>query len=441
MSSTEPRRSTTDHLRVMELMKAIKSPDGYEPIPWSHIRWHFNEESVRVRLWAWMMSKTLKKGHWSAYAKETGRDGIEIELHLSHAAIALAEDGGNIRRAWREGEELGWWRRGTKKEGEKKLFICGNVPAVAQNGGEDTAKRKVCRNLLPGPISKQTKSWAPAKLQELTAWWERRQLLRDTVLREVVDVARDMLDEEDDTGLEGWGLAPSRNKPHRRPLPSGVNEIRRSRTAAIAPALKTFVQTSGEFAFTDEFPLYEAAFSRRTSSVSLLPETTPREQREERASGYSSAPQSRVGTPPHERQKPAGYQPAGEEPVFELHEKQAADLFYSELPRMQKAYKHADFAKEAVDRERKTDRIAVHRLVKIVSPEFTLPFLAEVATKFRGLDRNSLGKMPARAPGDPHGPRSLGLILEWARDFARERKIVNHCACRYCAGAAKGAGA
>ena len=32
----------------------------------------------------------------------------------------------------------------------------------------------------------------------------------------------------------------------------------------------------------------------------------------------------------------------------------------------------------------------------------------------------ALGKLPGRVPGAEHGPRGLGLILEWARDYGRD---------------------
>ena len=85
-------------------------PDGFEPVPWTHIRWHMDTiHPAVVRLWGWLASKTIRKGHWSAYARDTGRDGHEIELHIENAAKALDMDEANVRRAWREGERGVAW--------------------------------------------------------------------------------------------------------------------------------------------------------------------------------------------------------------------------------------------------------------------------------------------------------------------------------------------
>jgi hypothetical protein len=46
-------------------------------------------------------------------------------------------------------------------------------------------------------------------------------------------------------------------------------------------------------------------------------------------------------------------------------------------------------------------------------------FILSVASKFKGLDHNALAKLPSRAPGTDSGPRSLGLILAWAKDYGR----------------------
>ena len=94
------------------------------------------------------------------------------------------------------------------------------------------------------------------------------------------------------------------------------------------------------------------------------------------------------------------------------------DAMFEQIGRMQTAYPHTDFSAEKVSRDNAGDRRTIGLIVQTVHKD-VMGFCVFVAAKFKGLDKNALAKLPARAPGMNQGPRSLGLILEWAKDYGR----------------------
>lgn len=414
-------KRSTDYMRVVALMKEIKSPDGFEPLPWSQIRWHMAERQPLVnRLWGWLASKTLKKGHWSPYAMEVGKEGQGIELHLENAAADLGADEANVRRAWREGVDLGYWRNGTKAEGVRRLYIRGNVPAPVK--GEQKENEKVCTDLLPPRILQKIKDWDPEKRRELTRWWEIRLRLRDTVLAEVVSASRDILDQDDDTGWERWGLAPNRNKEHKNGLPPAALEARKKRIEPLLPGIQRLVQTCSEFVQTPEFEQYKNGRKREQTSPTLLPETTPRERQDPRSvapldtgPGHREASGSGDGKKSKQQYAPQKAAPAS--PLNE-NEKQAVALVFDRTQTLQESFPRMDFSKELISAKSKNDQLFALRVVSAVGPGYIHQFFDYAREQLKKLDRNSLGKLPGR--GGSAGPRSLGLILDWAMRYGEK---------------------
>jgi hypothetical protein len=90
---------------------------------------------------------------------------------------------------------------------------------------------------------------------------------------------------------------------------------------------------------------------------------------------------------------------------------------------MQTTYAHTDFSAEKVSRENAGDQKTISLIVQTIKRDIT-GFCIFVAAKFKGLDRNALAKLPARPPGSPQGPRSLGLLYMWAQDYARRFQVA-----------------
>lgn len=418
----QPHRSP-DYMRVMELVKEIGGHNGFEPIPWDQIGWQQRaDQSPLQRMWAWLISKTLRKGHWSPYAITKREQHGGEELHIEHAAQALGMDLPNTYRTWKEGVALGLWRNGTKDEGKRRMYICGSVP---QATGEEEAKRPplkiVCTDNLPPYILKQIKDWPPEKRTPFDLEWARRVAIREAVLTETITGARDILDDKDTAFLAEWQLQIRRNDDYRRKdLTPEEMEARRERVKLILPQLSLFVQTIEASVQSGKNALYRAENQSVQTVASLLPETTTKEKKDQRAVRLPDGSSRRSRSHHTVDGAKDKYQHAGELPKLSDLENQALGLLFFETGRMQEAYPHTDFSSEKVDPQDKADQIWARRVMYEVGPENMTSFILHVAGKFKGLDKNAVGKLPARAPGSPHGPRSLGLLLAWAQDYGRK---------------------
>jgi hypothetical protein len=372
-------------------------------------------------MWAWLLSKTLRKGHWSPYAITKREQHGGEELHIEHAAQALGMDVPNAYRTWKEGLALGLWRNGTKEEGKRRMYICGSVP---QTEGEDKAKAPtlqiVCTDNLPPYILKQIKDWPAEKRAPFDREWARRVAIREAVLRETITGARDILDDKDTAFLAEWQLEIKRNDEYRKKgiTPEEI-EARRQRAKLILPQLSLFVQTIEASVQSGEVALYTPKNGDVQTAPTLLPEITTREKKDQRAvrspdrvSRRSEAHQAVEGGKDKQH-------PAPQLPVLSDLENQALVLLFFETGRMQEAFPHTDFASERINPQDKADQMWARRVLHTVGADNMTGFILSVASKFKGLDRNSLAKLPSRAPGTDSGPRSLGLILAWAGDYAR----------------------
>ena len=98
----------------------------------------------------------------------------------------------------------------------------------------------------------------------------------------------------------------------------------------------------------------------------------------------------------------------------------AAEYLYAEIPRMQAAFPEAAFSKPRFNALGKSDRILTGHILDALEPANydAIGFILMVAARFKGLDKDGLGKLKPRSPNDTSGPRSLGLLIEWARDYA-----------------------
>lgn len=164
-------------LKSDELMKELGSAKGFDPFPPDQYLSFIDERYPATwRLWAWVLSKTIRQGHRQPYCVDAkGR-----ELRLQHAAADLDMDVSNVYRAWRELESEGRVRR----TGEKgKLFICGDV-RLPREQGEEEAKLS-CTDNLPPYILLQVKKLPQARQEE---FWARRKAEMDRARQLKADV-------------------------------------------------------------------------------------------------------------------------------------------------------------------------------------------------------------------------------------------------------------
>lgn len=429
-----------------ELMRAFGTKRGFTPIPPAQHEWQRSPDEPPVhRIWSWMIRHTCtwiagpQKG--SPYAAAVTEDGKERELHLEHIALDLFDgDGGRARRAWREGVERGLWRNGNETEGTRKLFLCGEVRPVAEPEERTESESKGLYRLFPAQILKQIKErpddWPREKVERMAADVARvLEAERETIAVSVAAVRADSIERQNKI-YASYG-ASFNSQPHQKKseTPEDAAE-RRARIAPLLPAVSEFVQTflgSVQNGHSTPYNGENGGVHVETGGASLLQShLAERKAREPVAgSGSDSAVVSRgpakSKTPSHEEQKPPRpwhrFVSPEAVPVWNSEaETQARDLLLDQISRMQRAYKHADFSQELISLQKPTHELLVYRLVKIIPPEDAMLFCVQVAAKFKGLDRNGLAKLPPRSPDDPHGPRSLALLLEWAVDFAETRQ-------------------
>jgi hypothetical protein len=414
VSETKKEYSSELQASAMDLMKAIKSPDGYEPVPWTQIRYHTGPgHPLKVRLLAHILAHTVRKGHFSPFAILIGKDGERTEMRLENFEKLLGTDMANVRRAWRELVEDGCTRNGSKSEGAGRLYICGNVPKPK---GEDQAKSQVSTNLLPEPILKQIKDWDQAMVGKILDWWQLRLERRATVLADLMGLGRDMCDEDDDSALQSeWQVKPSRNKPHVNGTPESVRAARAARIEPLRPVVERLVQTSLEFVQSQKAALY----NEKTESVqpqnfgaTLLPETTHRQDPDSQQAGSSkSGSQSRSERIPEDGKKSIKQLPVPPPPVsapVKLTETEQA--FFKELSRWKKDEKHFDFD-EAISPQNKGQLATVRKILATVNQDEAF---------FRRPEPRIVSYVEKRAMKPALGKRAnFAMIDLWAGDFMR----------------------
>lgn len=97
---------------------------------------------------------------------------------------------------------------------------------------------------------------------------------------------------------------------------------------------------------------------------------------------------------------------------------QARDFLFAEIARMQKAYKHTQFATPPIDPASEDHQRLVNLILKTLGrhdEEYLVGYIVWMSAKFKGIGSNKV----ARPPGRPGGPEGLGLLVNWAADYAR----------------------
>jgi hypothetical protein len=96
---------------------------------------------------------------------------------------------------------------------------------------------------------------------------------------------------------------------------------------------------------------------------------------------------------------------------------QAREFLFSEISRMQSAYPGSAFSATPIDGDDPEHQRLINLILKKLGgadEEYLVGFVVWVAANFKGLGFNTR----KRAPGTRSGPESLGLLVNWAEDYA-----------------------
>jgi hypothetical protein len=412
------------------------------------------------RMQAWLLHHTVTKGHRHSYANKGGS-----ELHIENLAADLDIELHNCRTYWRQGAEMGLWRYGTEKEGSRRLYPCARIkPAAKQT--EDSETRGMYKPLpdifqnVKSYIREHLETLPPERLMDAARRYARLKLLRDTALAEAVSTVRMVTDTIEDTlwreiGVEKKRLNGTSGAKAKEVSPEEAAETaeRQKRVDALFPHIQGYVQTLDAFVQSPEIEAYKPPIgdvqtpsgngisrgnghkSNGNGSVAGIEKTalpypgldttkSKRESVRSRQRSDSTAPP--VSKEPLPEVGRSSYTGSGEESATAApaklaeHEQAALKLLAEQIEHMKTAYKHTDFGLSEFDPISKPGQLFLYRVMtEIGGSEKVMSFCLTVAAKFKGLDRHAMGKLPARAPGQTNGPRGIGLLLEWAKDFGR----------------------
>jgi hypothetical protein len=428
---------------------------GFLPLPGLAYKWmlaaHIKSQISPkcYEIWAQLLDLTLARGaapytaRWgerSPYAvlirkDEKGKE-YAVEVHLEHLAALMGIHIANFRAYWREGVEAGIWRNGNDLEGTQRLYLCTEVMKAPEIGPE-TPDSGVCTyswEKLPSYVSNDLRQLPPEKQQEFWDGWNARETtVWKPALADLALLGRAVIDEDQDTYIRSFG-------PQKKRLGSRLDgnkdpeaEARAKRLKALLPAVQEYVHTLRESIQTAPKPAYKPPDKPKNGTATLVGSEQYQRKRERAGestspepspSSYEPLPAKVVGSPkilptveplvsaPRSSRMANPETPPA--PVLTSEEKEAEDLLFAGLRQMQESFPHTNFSDELIDPGEINDQLLVHRILYAVGAANVPDFLSHCWDKFKGLDRNALGKLPPRAPGSPNGPRSFGLILSWA---------------------------
>jgi hypothetical protein len=176
-------------------------------------------------------------------------------------------------------------------------------------------------------------------------------------------------------------------------------EVARSAVSRIRKVILSDYKKSREQASKAAGTLLEIARPIPDPPLAAVPVLSPFEQSNRRAQAAQ-----------------AGKNPSDEGQV--QSKDQARSFLFSEIARMQKAYPHTTFARPPIDPECEEHQRLVNLILKKLGQhdeEYLVGYVVWVAANFKGLGRNTR----QRPPGRSGGPEGLGLLVNWAEDYAR----------------------
>jgi hypothetical protein len=263
------------------LMKAMGAKK-YDPMPTDQHQWQRAEGEPMVhRIWSVLCACSIRarlvgtRLVTTPYATED--DGVSPLTMVGLAKLLGEEDAGNVRQAWKRGEELGIWRRESGK-----LWLNGRV-TEAQVSEAKKIRNTLCTNLLTRADLLKIKGWPKEKREEFQALWN---AVHDYEQARIAEA----------TWREREVCAPVKdNIKLKFDLEIRHVSIDRRRSAAVPPQLLEFVQT-GE---------YEPKNGNVQTPATLLPAEKP-----QRASSTSSNGSGVVATDQPQAENPEGHKVA-----------------------------------------------------------------------------------------------------------------------------------
>jgi hypothetical protein len=451
-----------------DLMKGMGGNGWWNPVSNDQITWPMaiaDEQAVPRtihRMFAWLMAHTVTRGNRRPYANQEG-----AELHLENMGSDLSIEIHNLRTHWRTGVRMGLWRGGTETEGTRKLYPCAKVAPVADTADEsdpENPQKGVCTNprftifqQLRPYLREQLESRPVAVQEQAAIRLERIAAVEKLAHAEVVAAIRTITTQQEDTLWSELGIEKIRQngaKKDQTPEEAAEASERQRRIDGLLPHVEGFVQTLEGFVHIEKPTLYNTdSRAVQTPSVSPgFPENSSKSSNGGRLQGSngnaatlsgfkntkrgeevsrhpsSSAADVEPVSKPLPTKGRSSYThpepPAEPEPKVKIDEetkaglKQLAEL----IEHAQQFYKHTDFGLSEFDPISKSGQLFLLRVITAIGgPARVAPFWSGVIAKFKGLDRNALGKLPPRPPGGARGPRGLGLLFEWAKDFGRAK--------------------
>ena len=250
---------TPNRSSVQQLMHDMGAR-SFDPMPPDQYLSYLDRRySPAQRLWAWLLAKTIRRGHRSPYAvDERGND-----LYLKHAAAELQMDPGNARHAWRQLENEGR----AKVEG-RRLCLCGTVKPKADFPA-NKKRSGVCTSTFPPYIANQINKLNPEVKAEFFARYEQEDKRQSAFTADLVAGVRTIFDLRKDTVLSEFGIKKKREKKRRDP--------KRSLAPLLLPVVAEYVQTSIP-GFVQTSP--EGAYTAKNGSVQTPPSLLSSESRE-----------------------------------------------------------------------------------------------------------------------------------------------------------------
>jgi hypothetical protein len=414
----------------MDLMQEIGSR-SYNPMPPSQHSWQMAKDQPPLhRMWAWMTYHCLHHGHRSAFAVKKGAAGDWIEAHIEHMRADLEMDEGNCYRTWREGVERGVWANTPFSPGPQKptrrLYFRGNVPMPKLETVDDAGRKEgergcLNRQLLKQPpyIQKDLAALDPAEREIALTKLEVTERLLSRILADVTMTARNRIIGPMQNSIFSEHRVHKIRETHVRRMETAEERFaREGRLDELAPTLDRYVQTVLPSVQAEVKSLLDEEKNPVETAPTLLPSKLQKEARSRAGDPSSGSRSHEEGQQPRDEQERKQL-PALQPLKLSETEKEAVDLLFSEFKRMQKSFPHTDFSRELISVQSKSDQLLVFRVLHAVGAANAIDFLSTCVSRFKGLDRNALGKLPAREPGKPGGPRSFGLILTWAQDYGR----------------------
>jgi hypothetical protein len=238
-----------------KLMYAMGSKKGFDPIPPDqYVTFMDKRYPITMRLWAWLLSKTIGPNHFSPFAI----DVMYRPLNLVVAEHELQVTRQPIRLAWSALEAEGRVRR----EGQK-LFVCGEVTLPMTKSSEIVRTEPFANYILL-----QLNELNPEKHAEFMSDHKRDEALEKQVIADFTATVRCIFEQKEDIRFQRLGLRKIREE---HPIKKNGDIKRAERVKKLVPFVEKFVeQSSFDFVQGPAAILHNAESEPGTESPSIV---------------------------------------------------------------------------------------------------------------------------------------------------------------------------